>query len=77
MCYYNQSKVTLALNQITKASGKNEAVFKFNVFPALSVIGKMDLKSNVHLTCDANYSVSDISYSSGQLTIIADYTSDL
>ena len=57
MCYYIGSKVTLSLNQITKTTGKNEAVFKFNVQPALESIGKMNLMNDVKLNCDGNYSI--------------------
>ncbi len=37
----------------------------------------MNLLDNVKLICDGNYSIESINYSSGQLIIKADYTSDM
>ena len=37
----------------------------------------MDLYQQVNLSCDASYSISEITYSSGNLKIIADYTTDM
>ena len=77
VCYYIGSKVTLSLAQITKSKARNQAVFKFDVHPGIDGIGRMSLMSDVHLNCNGNYTVSSISYSSGQLTIKADYFTDM
>ena len=37
----------------------------------------MDFNSYVSFNCNSTYSVSDVSYSSGELVLTADYTEDI
>jgi len=76
VCFYIGGKISLALKEVEKTSGKNEAVFQFNVSPALSGFAKMDLSRYFILSCDAVYNVTNIEYSSAVITINADYSSN-
>ncbi len=69
--------ISIKLQSIRRNDDLNQGAFKFSLYPPLVTIKKMDLYQYVNMNCEANYEISEINYSSGVLTIVVDYSSDL
>lgn len=67
----------LSLKRIERSDGLNQGVFQFTVSPPLITINRMNLSQYASFLCDSTYIISDISYSTGTLKIVADYSTDM
>jgi cysteine-rich repeat protein len=77
VCIYVGVPLNISLLKVKKTEGFNQGVFTFSISPPLLTIGQMDLSQAVNLTCHSQYTVSEVSYSSGVLRILADYSQDM
>ena len=76
-CVYEGVPLTVSLEQVDKSLDLNQGVLQFAVSPSVLITSRMDLPNQVILSCDAESSVSSISYSAGILKITVDYSTDL
>ena len=76
-CTYQGIPLTIELKSIRRSEGLNQGIFRFTITPSLLVLNSMDFSNYVSFICNSTYSVSDISYSSGELMLTADYTEDM
>ena len=67
----------MSVHSIFRAEEVNQGIFKFTVFPPLFTISRMHLESRIILECNASYTVSNIVYLNGILTVNADYTTNM
>jgi hypothetical protein len=69
----------MSLVSVKRNQELNQGTFVFKVYPPLFNIKRMNLTHHALLECPAIYSASDIKYdtSKGELTLTADYESDM
>ena len=76
-CVYSGIPVTLEQRSTKRNEGQNQGVFKFDVYPPVIDIDRVDLSKQVRFTCDANFTVTGMTYQRGVLTIETEFATDL
>jgi hypothetical protein len=70
--------LTINLTSIKRQYDLDRGVFKFSVYPPLLNINRMNLTNYVDLICqNTTYEVTEVKYFNGELTIKAEYTTDM
>jgi cysteine-rich repeat protein len=77
LCFYVRHPINISLQSIRRTEGLNQGVFIFRISPSLPQFRFQDPYQNISLLCNSAYSVSDIAYSKGTITLIVDFTEDL
>jgi hypothetical protein len=69
----------MSLVNVKRNRELNQGIFVFKIYPPLVSINRMNLTHYALLECPAIYSISSLKYdtSIGELTLTADYTSDM
>ena len=76
-CVYSGIPITFQQKSTKRSEGLNQGVFKFNVFPPIVDIQRMNLSHFVTFTCVADHTLAEVYYETGILVVVTDFTSDL
>ena len=75
-CVYLGVSLALNVSSINRVEGENRANLAFSIWPALIVLNKLDFSQCASLSCNTTFEMSSISYASGILTIVTNYSED-
>jgi hypothetical protein len=76
VCIYRGIPLELTLKYVERNGDNNQGSFVFNIYPPLLFLDKLT-SSDIVLGCLSDYTVVESSYSSGQLTLVVDYTTNM